>query len=141
MHIIKQEKRLSKIVITQDNKLLPSTHKFICLVNQQPNNFDFDESTNGFKLPQTETNVHEDHENISAESILARKKQLQRLLIILMGIGVSLGLILSVGIIILLNKLGLTKKPYELKQQQQQQQPLEEIHYQQQTMKNRLVID
>lgn len=129
MHIIEQEKRLSKIIITQDNKLLPSIHKFICLVNQQPNNFDFDESANGFKFPQPETDVHEDNENISAESLLARKKQLKRLLIILMGIGVSLGLLLSVVVIILLNKLGLTKKPYELKQQQNQQ--LEEIRYEQ----------
>lgn len=98
-------------------------------MNQQPNNFDFDESANGFKFPQPETDVHEDNENISAESLLARKKQLKRLLIILMGIGVSLGLLLSVVVIILLNKLGLTKKPYELKQQQNQQ--LEEIRYEQ----------
>ena len=46
-----------------------------------------------------------------------------------MGIRVSLGLLLSVVVIILLNKLGLTKKPYELKQQQNQQ--LEEIRYEQ----------
>ncbi len=96
-------------------------------MNQQPNNFDFDESSNGFKLPQPETNIHEDNENISAESLLARKKQLKRFLIILMSIGVSLGLLLSVVVIIVLNKLGLNKKPYELNQQQQ----LEEIHYQQ----------
>ena len=98
-------------------------------MNQPPHNFDFDESANGngFQLSQDETNNHENSENISPESLLARKKQLKLLLIILIGIGLSVGLLLSVGMVILLNKLGLTKKPYEL--QQQKQQPIEEIHY------------
>ncbi len=96
-------------------------------MNQQPNNFDFDESNNGFKLPQVETNTNRDNEGISTESLLARKKQLQRLVLILMGIGLGVGLVLSIGVIILLNKLGLTKKPYEL--QQQKQQPVEQIRY------------
>ncbi|MGK7951766.1 MAG: hypothetical protein AB4368_24000 [Xenococcaceae cyanobacterium] len=98
-------------------------------MNQPPHNFDFDESANGngFQLSQAETNNHENSENISPESLLARKKQLKRLLIILIGLGLSVGLLLSVGMVILLNKLGLTKKPHEL--QQQKQQPIEEIHY------------
>ena len=97
-------------------------------MNQQPpDNFNFDESNNGFKLPQVETTDHDDYEGISTESIIARKKQLQRLLLILMGIGLSAGLVLSVGVVILLNKLGLTKKPHEL--QQQQPPPVEQIRY------------
>lgn len=98
-------------------------------MNQPPHNFDFDESANGngFQLSQDETNNHENSENISPERLLARKKQLKRLLIILIGLGLSVGLLLSVGMVILLNKLGLTKKPHEL--QQQKQQPIEEIHY------------
>lgn len=99
-------------------------------MNQPPHNFDFDESTNGngSQLPQAETSDHQNNENISAESLQARKKQLKRLLLILIGIGTSVGLILSIGMVILLNKLGLTKKPDELKQQKQQ--PIEQIRYQ-----------
>lgn len=96
-------------------------------MNQQPSNFNSDESTNGFKLPQAETNNQDDGENISVESVLVRKRQLRRIVLILTGIGISLGLVLSVGVIILLNKLGLTKKPYELKQQKQK--PIEQIRY------------
>lgn len=96
-------------------------------MNQQPSNFDSNESTNGFKLPQAETTNQDDGENISAESVLVRKRQLRRIILILTGIGISLGLVLSVGVIILLNKLGLTKKPYELKQQKQT--PIEQIRY------------
>ena len=97
-------------------------------MNQPPHNFDFDESTNsdGFQLPRAETTNQEESQNISPENLLARKKQLKRLLIILIGVGLSVGLILSIGMVILLNKLGLTKKPHEL--QQQTQPSLEEIH-------------
>lgn len=99
-------------------------------MNQPPSNFDFDESTNGndFQLPQAETDNDRDDLGISPESLIARKQQLKRLLIILVGIGVSVGLILSVGVVILLNKLGLTKKPHEL--EQQQPQSIEQIYYQ-----------
>lgn len=93
-------------------------------MNQQPNNFNFDESNNGFQLSQPETIRHNENENISTENVLARKKQLKRLLIILMGVGLSLGLVLSIGVIILLDKLGLTKKP---DRPQQLQPPIEEI--------------
>ena len=96
-------------------------------MNQQPNNFNFDESKNGFKLPQVETTSHDNNEGISTERIIARKKQLKRLVLILMGIGLSVGLVLSMGMVILLNKLGLTKKPYEL--QQQQKPSVEQIRY------------
>ena len=96
-------------------------------MNQQPNNFDFDESNNGFKVPQVETTIHQNNEGISTESLLARKKQLKRLVMMLMGIGLIMGLLLSVGVVILLNKLGLTKKPSDL--QQQKQQPVEQIRY------------
>lgn len=90
-------------------------------MNQQPNNFDFDESNNGFKLPQSTIRSNENDENIPLENIRARKKQLGKLLLILMGIGLSLGLLLSAGLIILLNKLGLNKKPFQLEQKKQQQ--------------------
>ena len=96
-------------------------------MNKQPNYFDFDESNNGFQLEEVKNPSHNSNDPLSKESIIARKKQLQRLLIILMGIGLSLGLVLSIGLVILLNKLGLTKKPYQLKQQKQQ--PVEQIRY------------
>ena len=80
-------------------------------MNQQPNNFNFDESTNGCQLSQPEIIRHDENEKLSVENILAHKKQLKRLLIILMGIGLSLGLVISIGIVILLNKLGLNQKP------------------------------
>ena len=96
-------------------------------MNKQPNNFDFDESNNGFKLPQADNIIDRNNEHLSTESIIARKKQLKRLVMILMGIGLILGLGLSTGVVILLNKLGLTKKPHELKQQKQE--PVEQIRY------------
>lgn len=100
-------------------------------MNQPPHNFDFDESSNGngFQLSRAETTNQEESQNISPESLLARKKQLKLLLIILIGIGLSVGLLLSVGMVILLDKLGLTKKPHEF--QQQKQPSVEEIHYHQ----------
>lgn len=95
-------------------------------MNKQPNDFNFDESHNDFKLPQAENTSHRDNEHISTESVIAHKKQLKRLLTILIGMGLILGLVLSVGLVALLNKLGLTKKPYQLKQQKEQ--PVEQIH-------------
>ena len=96
-------------------------------MNKQPNNFNFDESNNGFKLPQAENTSHSDDEYISTESLIARKKQLKRLVMILIGIGLILGLGLSVGVVSLLNKFGLLEKPYEIKQKKEQ--PIEQIRY------------
>jgi hypothetical protein len=89
-----------------------------------PDNFNFDEE--GWQLPSLETKVsngqdNDENDNLSSKTIAARKKQLERLFLWLIGIGLGLGLVLSIGVVILLDRLGLTKKPHEIKQQQEEQ--------------------
>jgi hypothetical protein len=84
-------------------------------MNHSPNNFNFDDD--GFKFPYQEEENTEELQNLSSESIQrlsAHKKQLQRLLIYLAGLGLGLGLLLAVVLVFALNKLGLTKKPDEI---------------------------
>lgn len=100
--------------------------------NNHPDNFNF--NNEGWQFPSSETHNSEleanvENDNLSSKTIAARKKQLERLFRWLIGIGLGLGLVLSIGIVILLDRLGLTKKPHEIKQQQEEQ--IEEVQPQQ----------
>ena len=68
--------------------------------------------------------------NVSPENVAERKKKIEQVFVKLIVFGLIVGAILSVGAYYLLNKLGLTKKPYEIEQEkiEQQRSPsLEEI--------------
>lgn len=70
--------------------------------------------------------------NLSAKNVATRKKQLEKIFIKLIAFGLSIGAILGVGTYYLLNKLGLTKKPYQIKQEklrQQQSEDYKQIKY------------
>ena len=84
------------------------------------------------------TNAHKDTDNIDAnlnpKNVATREKQLKKIFTKLIAVGLSLGAILGVGTYYLLNKLGLTKKPYQIEQeklqkQQQQSEDYEQIKY------------
>ena len=76
--------------------------------------------------------------NVSPESVAVRKKQLEGIFSKLIIFGLTLGTVLGLTAYYLLNRFGLTKKPYQLEQerieqerQEQEQQPtsVEEIHH------------
>ena len=60
--------------------------------------------------------------NLSPKNVAVRKKQLEGIFIKLIAIGLSIGAVLGVGTYYLLNKLGLTKKPYQIEQERLQQE-------------------
>ena len=57
----------------------------------------------------------EELEKISPEDLAYRKHELGRIILWLMGFGLGLGIILAIIIAIVMTKLGLTKRPDELK--------------------------
>ncbi|MGK7898779.1 MAG: hypothetical protein AB4372_35485 [Xenococcus sp. (in: cyanobacteria)] len=59
----------------------------------------------------------EELEDVNPEDLAYRKKELSRILLWLMGFGLGLGIIVAIIIAIAMNKLGLTKRPHELKPQ------------------------
>ncbi|WP_019507178.1 hypothetical protein [Pleurocapsa sp. PCC 7319] len=66
--------------------------------------------------------------NLSAKNIATRKKQIESIFIKLIALGLAIGAILGIGTYYLLNKLGLTKKPYQIEQEKQQpEKSLKEI--------------
>ena len=87
------------------------------------------------KSPQNldaDKNIEDMDANLSAKNVATRKKQLEKIFVKLIAVGLSLGAILGVGTYYLLNKLGLTKKPYQIEQeklQQQQDDAYEPIKY------------
>ena len=70
--------------------------------------------------------------NVSPESVAVRKKQLEGIFSKLIIFGLTLGTVLGLTAYYLLNRFGLTKKPYQLEQerieQEQQSAPVEKIH-------------
>ena len=60
--------------------------------------------------------------NLSPKNVAVRKKQLEKIFIKLIAIGLSIGAVLGVGTYFLLDKLGLTKKPYQIEQEKLQQE-------------------
>lgn len=92
---------------------------------QPPDNFNFDESQNGLNHSNLKTKSEqkqEPEEYLSKENVVANKKRLERLFAILLGIGLSLGVLLAVGLIMVLNKLGLTEKPNQIEKIEEQSQ-------------------
>lgn len=79
----------------------------------------------------TEKNLDKIDRNVSSKDIAERKKQIGKVFIKLIAFGLIFGAILSVGAYYLLNKFGLTKKPYEIEreriEQQERSPSLEEI--------------
>jgi hypothetical protein len=61
-------------------------------------------------------------ENLSVKNVAVHQQQLQRLFFWLMGIGLGLGVILSIIVVFAINKFGLAQKPYERDNQPQQEQ-------------------
>lgn len=74
-------------------------------MNQPPNDFDNNPFLNSLS---TSSNLEN---NFSLEQREAVKKKAKRWFIILLIIGLSLGGVLAVGVVKVLNELGLTKKP------------------------------
>ena len=61
---------------------------------------------------------------VSTENVAARKKNIENVFIKLIVIGLAVGAILGVGAYFLLNKLGLTKKPYQIEQERIEREQL-----------------
>ena len=80
---------------------------------QPPDNFDLLESNSELDSEQGYKDIN-NFSNVSQKRVIQRKKQLQKLLIYLVCAGLGLGALISIGVVILLNKLGLTTRPYEL---------------------------
>jgi uncharacterized membrane protein YciS (DUF1049 family) len=89
----------------------------------QDDNFDIDRAQDN----TSEENLKQIDANLSPKNVAIRKKQLEKIFLKLIAIGLAIGVILGVGTYYLLNKLGINKKPYQIEQEQQQQTPSEEI--------------
>jgi amino acid permease len=80
-------------------------------MNQNPNNFpDFDNDSNLSQSP-TEWKKMQNFSRQKNQQIKADKKQMQKLFLSLLTIGLILGAGVSVGIIKILSWSGLTEKP------------------------------
>ncbi len=95
----------------------------------QPEN---DSNQDPWQKGESIKNLENIDSHISPESLAVRKKQLESILIKLIVMGLALGTVLGLGAYYLLHKFGLTKKPYQLKQEKiapekQPQTPVEEI--------------
>ena len=62
-------------------------------------------------------NINDTNTNVSAESVAVRKKQLEGIFTKLIIFGLTLGTVLGLTAYYLLNRFGLTKKPYQLEQE------------------------
>lgn len=103
---------------------------------------EFDKLLDSLKNFKSEDNSEDNPEGLSPadssldpEAIEIRKNQLESLFIKLIVIGLSLGLVLGIGVYIALEKLGLAKKPYDIKREQQQPSSTEQIDYKTKTNK------
>ena len=72
----------------------------------------------------TENNLENIDHNVSPRKVAAHKNQIEKVFTKLIAFGLIFGAILSVGAYFLLNKLGLTKKPYEIERERIEQQSL-----------------
>lgn len=85
-------------------------------MHKSDDNFNFDRSQD----LNSDKNLDNIDANLSVKNVAIRKKQLEGVFIKLIALGLAIGAILGVGTYYLLNKLGLTKKPYQIEQEQQQ---------------------
>lgn len=86
--------------------------------------FQPDDNFNEERSESTSKNYSEQNQNLdnidanlSPISIAVRKKQLEKIFTKLIIFGLTFGTILGIGAYYLLNKFGMTKKPYQLKQE------------------------
>ena len=100
---------------------------------QHDNDFDTDrpqDPTNTNK--EVESNLDRIDANLSSEGVALRKKQLESILSKLIIFGLALGTVLGIGAYYLLNKFGLTKKPYQIEQEKierEKSSDVDEIEY------------
>jgi hypothetical protein len=83
---------------------------------QPQDDFNQDQSQNA-QNDSPNPNLDNIDANISTESVVVRKKQLESIFIKLIIFGLTLGTVLGIGAYYLLHKFGLTKKPYQLEQE------------------------
>ena len=81
---------------------------------------DFDSNPNPFanrgnKERKLDNLDPEELANVNPEEFAYRKKELSKILLWLMAFGLGLGVIVAIIIAIAMTKLGLTKRPHELK--------------------------
>lgn len=69
-------------------------------------------------------NLNNIDSNVSPKKVAAHKHQIEKVFIKLIVFGLITGAILSVGAYYLLNKFGLTKKPYEIEKERIERQQL-----------------
>lgn len=81
-----------------------------------------DFNVNSSRNPDSDIDREKADANLSPKNVAVRKKQLENIFIKLIAFGLSIGAILGVGTYYLLNKLGLTKKPYQIEQEKRQQE-------------------
>ena len=93
-------------------------------MRESDDNFNFDRSQD----LNSDKNLDNIDANLSVKNIAIRKKQIEGVFIKLIALGLAIGAILGIGTYYLLNKLGLTKKPYQIEREKQQpEEPLKEI--------------
>ena len=85
-------------------------------------NGDLTQNPTGDRPQQNLDNVDE---NVSPESVAVRKKQLEGIFSKLIIFGLTLGTVLGLTAYYLLNRFGLTKKPYQLEQERIEQERIE----------------
>ncbi len=99
---------------------------------QPPNDFDSNPFSNrGNQERKLDDFDPEELENINPEELAYRKNELSRILLWLMGFGLGLGVIIAIIVTIAMTKLGLTKRPHELKEQpvKPQQEQVDQIWF------------
>ncbi|GAB4535576.1 MAG: hypothetical protein Tsb0014_22710 [Pleurocapsa sp.] len=91
---------------------------------QPEDDFNFEESLKRLQNNQrdrdNQRDNYQENEGVSAENVKIRQQQIEKIFLKLIAFGLGIGLILSLVVFILLNKLGLSKKPYEIEQEKQQ---------------------
>ena len=83
-----------------------------------------DENTNVDLNTENRNNLEQIDHTVSPRKVAAHKNQIEKVFVKLIIFGLVFGAILSVGAYFLLNKLGLTKKPYEIERERIEQQSL-----------------
>ena len=85
------------------------------------------------KLPrwnlESEQNLEKIDANLSAKNVAIRKRQLEKLFVRLVALGLAFGAILGIGTYYLINRFGLNKKPYQLEQEKIELEKQEQANF------------
>jgi hypothetical protein len=96
---------------------------------QPEDDFNFEESLKRLENAQSDRDNYQENEGVSSENVKIRQQQIEKIFLKLIAFGLGIGLILGLVVFILLNKLGLSKKPYEIEQEKQEiNNSIEKIH-------------